>query len=417
MSKVYRVYVEKKSAYAIEANELLNNIQTQLKIETVTDVHVVNRYDLQGVSEDVLKQGIPTILSEPMVDEIYQEDYPLNEHQKAFAIEFLPGQYDQRADACEQCFQVLTGEKNVKVKCAKLIVLEGQVSDDDVKDIQNYLNTLKNYSDSTIKKIKEQFSQAFKLAVNRGYTTRNPMDDVIRPKSTKKTREVRALEIDEQQKLTNYLMNVPVTDEPYKVAYLIEMYLGLRIGEVLALRNSDINLHKNLISISKTLTTDKNHKVIMGDSTKTYAGNREVPIPIFIRNEIINQMRLAENNKDKQLFLTPKGDYVRPNNANRKLKGLLEKMGITGITSHSLRHTYGTRCVEAGMRAVALQRLMGHTDVSITLNTYTSVFNKYKEAELEKVNNYYMNNEIVNVDSLLNENRKLLDNKEEREIE
>ena len=123
MSKVYRVYVEKKSAYAIEANELLNNIQTQLKIETVTDVHVVNRYDLQGVSEDVLKQGIPTILSEPMVDEIYQEDYPLNEHQKAFAIEFLPGQYDQRADACEQCFQVLTGEKNVKVKCAKLIVL------------------------------------------------------------------------------------------------------------------------------------------------------------------------------------------------------------------------------------------------------------------------------------------------------
>ena len=69
------------------------------------------------------------------------------------------------------------------------------------------------------------------------------------------------------------------------------------------------------------------------------------------------------------------------------------------------------------MRAVALQRLMGHTDVSITLNTYTSVFNKYKEAELEKVNNYYMNNEIVNVDSLLNENRKLLDNKEEREIE
>ena len=285
------------------------------------------------------------------------------------------------------------------------------------KDIQNYLNTLKNYSDSTIKKIKEQFSQAFKLAVNRAYTTRNPMDDVVKPKSIKKTRKVRALEIDEQQKLTNYLMNVPVTDEPYKVAYLIEMYLGLRIGEVLALRNSDINLHKNLISISKTLTTDKNHKVIMGDSTKTYAGNREVPIPIFIRNEIINQMRLAENNKDKQLFLTPKGDYVRPNNANRKLKGLLEKMGITGITSHSLRHTYGTRCVEAGMRAVALQRLMGHTDVSITLNTYTSVFNKYKEAELEKVNNYYMNNEIVNVDSLLNENRKLLDNKEEREIE
>lgn len=241
------------------------------------------------------------------------------------------------------------------------------------------------------------------------------MNEVIRPRSTKKHKVVRALEVEEQQKLTDYLMNVPITDEPYKVAYLIEMYLGLRIGEVLALRNTDINLHKNLISVNKTLSTDKNHKVIMGNSTKTYAGIREVPIPSFIRNEIISQMRLAENNRDKQLFLTPNGEYVRPNNANRKLKELLEKMNITDITSHSLRHTYGTRCIEAGMRAVALQRLMGHTDVAITLNTYTSVFNKYKESELEKVNNYYMNNDIVNVDNLLIENKRLLDNSQGQE--
>ena len=281
--------------------------------------------------------------------------------------------------------------------------------------IQTYLNSLKNYSDSTIKKIKEQFSQTFREAINKGYIVKNPMLDVIRPKSTKKRKIVRALEIEEQQKLTNYLLSVPITDEPYKVAYLIEMYLGLRIGEVLALRNTDINLHKNLISVNKTLSTDKNHKVIMGNSTKTYAGIREVPIPSFIRNEIISQMRLAENNRDKQLFLTPNGEYVRPNNANRKLKELLEKMGINDITSHSLRHTYGTRCIEAGMRAVALQRLMGHTDVAITLNTYTSVFNKYKESELEKVNSYYMNNEIINTDTLLSENTRLINNADEHE--
>ena len=282
------------------------------------------------------------------------------------------------------------------------------INDVSSNDIQNYLNTLKNYSNSTIKKIKEQFSQIFKESLNKGYITKNPMFDVIRPKSNKEPKIVRALEIEEQQKLSNYLLNIPISEEPYKVAYLIEMYLGLRIGEVLALRNPDINLHKNLIRVNKTLTTDKDHKVIMGNSTKTYSGIREVPIPSFIREEIINQMRLAENNKDKQLFLDPKGNYVRPNNANRKLKELLEKMGIKNITSHSLRHTYGTRCVEAGMRAVALQRLMGHTDIAITLNTYTSVFNKYKESELEKVNNYYMNNEIVNVDNLLNEHNDLI---------
>jgi len=138
MSKVYRVYVEKRKAYAVEADEIFNNLKTQLKMDALTGVRVVNRYDVQGVSEDVLKQGIPTILSEPMVDDIFMEDYP-DQGAQVFAIEYLPGQYDQRADACEQCFQLLTGEKNVKVKCARLIVLTGELSEDDVKRVQNYL--------------------------------------------------------------------------------------------------------------------------------------------------------------------------------------------------------------------------------------------------------------------------------------
>lgn len=138
MSKVYRIYVEKRKEYAVEADEVLNNLRTQLKLDNIESLSVVNRYDVQGVSLDVLNQGIPTILSEPMVDDVYEEDYP---HHGAivFAIEYLPGQYDQRADACEQCFQLLTGEKNVKVKCAKLIVMTGNLSDEDVKRVQNYL--------------------------------------------------------------------------------------------------------------------------------------------------------------------------------------------------------------------------------------------------------------------------------------
>ena len=138
MSKVYRVYVEKRKDFAVEADEILSNLKTQLKIDSLKEVKVVNRYDVQGVSEEVLNQGIPTILSEPMVDDVYMEDYPAN-NAKVFAIEYLPGQYDQRADACEQCYQLLTGEKGVKVKCARLIVLEGELTDNDVKRVQNYL--------------------------------------------------------------------------------------------------------------------------------------------------------------------------------------------------------------------------------------------------------------------------------------
>ena len=138
MSKVYRVFVEKRKEYAVEALELLNNLKTQLKIIGLTDLSIVNRYDVQGVSDEALKEGISIILSEPMVDDVILDDYQ-NDNASIFAIEYLPGQYDQRADACEQCFQLLTGEKNVKVKCAKLIVLFGNLDNEDITKIQGYL--------------------------------------------------------------------------------------------------------------------------------------------------------------------------------------------------------------------------------------------------------------------------------------
>lgn len=72
-----------------------------------------------------------------------------------------------------------------------------------------------------------------------------------------------------------------------------------------------------------------------------------------------------------------------------------EEFGITDITTHNLRHTYGTRCIEAGMAPVVVQRLMGHKDISVPLNTYTSVFDKFKESEIDKVNQYYMNENLI----------------------
>lgn len=262
-------------------------------------------------------------------------------------------------------------------------------------EIQAYLNSLKKYSQSSISKIKNQFSQAFNYALNKGYILQNPMIDVIEPKSEKPPKVIRALEIDEQQIITNYLMNIPTENDPYKVAYLLQLYLGLRIGEALALQVSDINLDRNLVHISKTLTFDENNTLIMGNFPKSFAGIRDIPIPEFIKNEIINQMILAGNHKDKLLFVNTKNNFVDPKNANKFLKKTLKNVNITDITTHSLRHTYGTRCIEAGMRAVALQRLMGHSDISVTLNIYVSIFNKYKQEELEKVNEYYMSNCII----------------------
>ena len=138
MNKVYRVFVQKRKDFAVESVEMYNQLKTELKIEGLQSVTIAHRYDIQGVSEEAFSQGVDIILREPMVDDVILEDYP-SSSETIFAIEYLPGQYDQRADACEQCFQLLTGEKNVKVKYAKLIVLSGDVSEKELNKIKSFL--------------------------------------------------------------------------------------------------------------------------------------------------------------------------------------------------------------------------------------------------------------------------------------
>ena len=137
MSRVFRIYVKKREGFAVEAKEVLENLKVQLKLENLENIDIINRYDVEGISEEVLITGISTILSEPMVDDVYVEDYPSKG--TVFAIEFLPGQYDQRADACEQCFSILTGANDVKVKCAKVYDVTGNITASDLERIQKFL--------------------------------------------------------------------------------------------------------------------------------------------------------------------------------------------------------------------------------------------------------------------------------------
>lgn len=375
------------------------------------DSLVETRKTKSFVSEQEAKAFLTTIQCQQSNDiYIKNNGIPLNQLMRALAKRKL----DMNVIKETQYNRILSAIK----KLEKEPFTKKNIEDISSDEIQAYLNSLKSYSQSTISKEKDQFAQAFKYALNKGYILQNPMIEVIEPKSEKPPKIVRALEIEEQQMLTNYLMNIPLENEPYKVAYLMQMYLGLRIGEALALKTSDINLERDLIHISRTLTFDKNHKLIMGDFPKSFAGIRDIPIPKFLREEIINQMRLAENHKENLLFVNSQGNYADPKNANKFLKSTLEKVNINDITTHSLRHTYGTRCIEAGMRAVALQRLMGHSDISVTMNTYVSVFNKYKEAELEKLNDYYLNNNMFQPTAfqLLEKNNYYM-NKEEKEFE
>lgn len=263
-------------------------------------------------------------------------------------------------------------------------------------DIQEFLNSIKNLSDSYIKKIYEQFVQAYRRAEIKKYITYNPMYEVLKPKSNKQTKVVDALEINVQKSFTQYLNKVSIENQQYKNIFLIQLYMGLRIGEVLALSRENIDLKNKVLYVKRTLTNDTEFAIILGNKTKTYSGNRTIPIPEFLTPIFEEQLKYANENLHNLIF-TNNNTYIRTSAINKELKRIFKdelKTNYKDISTHCLRHTYGTRCIEAGMTAVVLQRLMGHKDVTVTLNTYTSVFNKFKEDELEKVNTYLSFNQL-----------------------
>ena len=271
-----------------------------------------------------------------------------------------------------------------------------EISDITSEELQEYFNSLIYYSNSYMQKHIIQFSQAFKYAHNKGYIKLNPMIDTYKPKSSVRDKVIRAMELEEQKELTDYLKSKTIEQEPYKNVFLIQMYAGLRVGEALALQASDIDLKHNLIHVRRTLRRNAEDKIAMGDSTKTYSGIRNIPIQDIILNEIKEQLEVSKNNFDNQLFLSSNGTYADPRGVNNILKRILmQNFNIKDITTHSLRHTFGTRCIESGMAPVVVQRLMGHKDISVTLNTYTSVLNRFKESELEKLNGYYYENNLT----------------------
>ena len=139
MSKVRRVYVEKKAPYAVKAKELKHEISSYLGIKTVTGVRVLVRYDVEDISEETYKQALVTVFSEPPVDTLYEEEFPYDaENDRVFSVEFLPGQFDQRADSAVQCVKFLNEDEEPVIKSATTYVIEGKVTDEEFESIKAF---------------------------------------------------------------------------------------------------------------------------------------------------------------------------------------------------------------------------------------------------------------------------------------
>ena len=138
MSKVKRVYVEKQAPYAVKAKELKEEIGSFLGIKTVTGVRVFVRYDIENLSDETYKLALNTVFSEPPVDTLYEEEFPHSADDRIFSVEYLPGQFDQRADSAEQCVRFLNENETPVIKTAVTYVIEGTVTDEQFESIKSF---------------------------------------------------------------------------------------------------------------------------------------------------------------------------------------------------------------------------------------------------------------------------------------
>ncbi|MBU5292933.1 phosphoribosylformylglycinamidine synthase [Anaerosalibacter bizertensis] len=138
MENIKKLFVEKKSGFDIEAKKLYRDLKENLNIEGLENVRILNYYQIGNISEEEYKEAVNTIFSEPNVDLVYEKSFPLAEDESYFRVEYLPGQYDQRADSAVQCLEILTEKSGYKVGSSKVIVLQGKIGNNELEKIKDY---------------------------------------------------------------------------------------------------------------------------------------------------------------------------------------------------------------------------------------------------------------------------------------
>ena len=157
MSGIRMVFVEKKAGFNVESQILLKDFKDNLGIEALEDVRVLNKYILGDMEEEQYIRTVNTILSEAPVDRVYEENFEIGQDEIAFGVEYLPGQYDQRADSASECIMLLTEEEKVPVKSSKIIILKGNLNEEEIRKIKSYyINPVDSREVSPLSKVLEE---------------------------------------------------------------------------------------------------------------------------------------------------------------------------------------------------------------------------------------------------------------------
>ena len=241
------------------------------------------------------------------------------------------------------------------------------------------IKTNKPLAINTIHGIVQVLKQGFKLALELELISKDPTLKIKLPPVNEK--EVLALTREEQKMIEDFCLSNHKTNY---LGIIISLYTGIRLGELLALTWDDIDFDKKLMLIRKTSYSAKieGKYVIVIDKPKTKKSNRIIPLP----DKLINLLIIHKNNSTSDFIISTRNNtIVEVRSYQRTFDSILSKCNIQHYNYHCLRHTFATRALELGMDIKTLSEILGHTNVSITLNRYAHSLLDYKIQEMNKV--------------------------------
>ncbi len=279
----------------------------------------------------------------------------------------------------------------------KHCIAKVKIKDIDKNIINSFFRYLVDYgySNSTIKKICCVLRRNITAAYNEGLIENNPfvVYNIKNPKSRKNDKVVIPLTIEEQKRFTeaaeNYIPSLGNTSNK-NLQPLIELYSGMRMGEINALRLSDVDFKNKKINICGTIENGKNYSAFRVEHTKTKSGMRKIPINVKLEKYLKRAVENYTPNEEQLIFFDKENNKpIATQSVNKVIRSICKRANVRMFSSHTLRHTYATRLVECNVPIKIVQNLLGHNDITITLNTYTSVLDDYESAAMDIINNEF----------------------------
>lgn len=340
--------------------------------------------------KDKLKEYKKTIgLSDENVEKLYVDDFFSDWLTEELSLSLKPKSYDIKEYIIDKV--IIPYFKGMQA---------GKVTPRDIQGFISYLSR-KEYSFSVIKKAYDTLNQRYSLAVQRRELSFNPVVGITLPKTEdRRVKEIRVFTEDELRSILTAAHAVyPTGTQIYRHGYLIDflLYTGVRIGEALALTWKDIDLDNNKITICKNLVEVRDrdgknrYKAVVQQTPKTKAGDRVIPLSEKAKNAVITTAELQGHSVDDKssndiVFSVDGKTHLINRNVTRMFSLIQKRAGIENTgTLHSLRHTFASRLICLGVDIKVISKLLGHSDISITYNTYVHIIESQQTEAVEKL--------------------------------